>query len=216
MIPLREIQGVQYGLLELSDLEAFSRLLAVTFSQYEPMGMAMGLSREEILTFVRLFGPKAADEGLSLVAKISDTDTMIGALLSEDFGSPPPEGLGKMSKKLLPILTLLEQLDKQYMEKKEFRLGEVLHMFMVGVSPECTARGVATHLSELGMEYAAVKGYRTAVVEATGSISQNIARKLGFAERFSTLYKEFTFEGEKVFASIEGHIGTMLMDRMLV
>lgn len=62
---------------------------------------------------------------------------------------------------------------------------------------------------------AAANGYRTAVTEATGSMSRHVFRKLGFVDRFQVPYREFMFDGQRVFSSIEGVDGTVLMTREL-
>jgi hypothetical protein len=59
------------------------------------------------------------------------------------------------------------------------------------------------------------KGYRRAVTEATGRVSQRVFRKLGFEERCCVSYRDYSYGGEAVFASIVGHDGATLMVRML-
>src|SRR5262245_33273271 len=78
-------------------------------------------------------------------------------------------------------------------------------------------RKVAQNLVRACLENGAGKGYHTAVTEATGAISQHIFRsKFGFQDRLEIPYKTFVFEGRRVFASIRGHTGTILMDKTLV
>lgn len=212
MIPIQEIDGVEYGLFQISDKDSFCKLLADAFSHYEPMGKALELSQDEVLEFVQLFCKQAEDEKLSLVARTVDTNEVIGALLSDDFVSPPPLGVNTISKNFNPILDLLDKLDQAYLKEHSYQLGECLHMFMVAVDPHKGSKGVASHLSRLCMERAVSMGYRKVVVEATGSISQAIGRKMGFVDRGTILYKDYVYEGKKVFENIEGHIGTILMD----
>ena len=68
----------------------------------------------------------------------------------------------------------------------------------------------------LCLENGVKKGYTTAVTEATGIISQHIFRKCGFVERHEIVYKDFTYEGENPFESIERHPSAILMDKALV
>jgi hypothetical protein len=58
-------------------------------------------------------------------------------------------------------------------------------------------------------------GYRSANTFATNRISQRVFQKLGFSELFSVSYKDYTFKGNRVFASIEGDDRTALMARSL-
>jgi hypothetical protein len=66
------------------------------------------------------------------------------------------------------------------------------------------------------LENSVRKGYKTGIAEATGVVSQHICRKFGFVGCFEIPYKIFVFQGKRVFESIEGHRGIILMDKALV
>jgi hypothetical protein len=177
MIRFREALGVQYSVFELSDLDEMARLLAEAFSRYDPPAVAMGLSLDEFEEFVRLLCPKAATEGLTIVARTAATGEMIGALLTEDFASPPPAGIDQVSEKFHPIFTMLEQLDAQYRQGKIVRVGEYLHLFMIAVAHQHNGKKVAQNLYQVCLENGIRKGYKTTVTEATGVITQHILGK---------------------------------------
>jgi ribosomal protein S18 acetylase RimI-like enzyme len=84
---------------------------------------------------------------------------------------------------------------------------------MLAVDPRFTGQGVAQRLVETSLQMAQSRGYRCAVTEATGLISQRVFRKLGFEERFRVSYAEYKYEGRAVFASIVAHGGTALMEK---
>jgi hypothetical protein len=205
MICFREALGVQYSVFELSDLDEMACLLAEAFSRYDPPAVAMGLSLDEFEEFVRLLCPKAATEGLTIVARTVATGEMIGALLTEDFASPPPTGIDQVSEKFHPILTTLEQLDAQYRQGKIVRVGEYLHLFMIAVAHQHTGKKVAQSLYQVCLENGIRKGYKTTVTEATGVITQHILRnKFGFVDRLEIPYKTFTYQGRRVFSPSRG------------
>lgn len=215
MIPILEGPDLRYGVCDAADLAAMARLLADVFSRYDPPAVAVGLSFEELERFVGLFVPRAASDGLSIVAREPSSGELLGALLVDDLASPPPEGIGEASEHFSPIGALLDELDDQYRRTRPVVLGEVLHLFMLGVAPQHGGKGVAHTLVRLCTENALRKGYRVAVTEATGRVSQHIFRKLGFSDRFSVSYKDFTFGGRRVFESIEGHEGAILLEQHL-
>ena len=96
-------------------------------------------------------------------------------------------------------------------------MGEYLHLFMIAVNHRHKGRKVAENLTRTCLENGIRKGYHTALTEATGVISQHIfGNKIGFVGRLEIPYKTFVYQGRRVFESIEGHTGTILMDKTLV
>ncbi|HLL46792.1 MAG TPA: GNAT family N-acetyltransferase [Longimicrobiaceae bacterium] len=215
MNPEPESPGVRCGVLRAADVEETTALIAATFSRAEPMGAALGLPPEVVRQVVSVFAPRAVEDGLTLVARDAATGELVGALLADDFAAPPPEGMEAVSERFRPIAALLEELDAGYREGRSIRRGEYLHLAMLGVSPAAAGRRVGQELVELCMENGARRGFRTAVTEATGRVSQHICRKHGFVERITCPYRSFRFEGRPVFAGIGDHHGAVLMDRPL-
>lgn len=215
MIFLQEFSGIQYGIFELSDQDEMTSLLAEAFSGYDPPALAMGVTAEEFEPLVRGLCPGAAAEGLTIVARSAATDEMVGAVLAADFTAPPPEHGEPPSEKFLPVFTLIDQLDAQYQWDRRIEPGTHLHVLLVGVARPFMGRQVAQNLITACEDNARRKGYRVAVTEASGSVSQHIFRKLGYVERFRTSYQEYRYQGAPVFASIEGHRGMILMDKVL-
>ena len=211
-----EVFRAQYGVCGLSDLEDMVRLLGETFSRYDPPAVAMGLTPAEFKSLVRVFCPKAATDGLTIVARSADTGEMMGALLTEDSTSPMPEGIDQLSPKFDPIFDILGQLDTAYREGTSVSPGERLHLFLLGVAEPFAGRGVARQLVTECLANGLRKGYRVAVTEATNLVSQHIFRKQGFMDRVQRSYRDHRHHGEAVFASIEEHGGPILMDRALV
>ncbi len=210
-----EHQTIEYGVYAASDAEEMARLLGEVFSRQDPPAVAVGLTPSEFEAFVRLFCPKAAVEGLTIVARQAGTRELVGALLTEDSALTVPDGMDRLSPKFEPIFDILGQLEAEYRSGQAVRPGELLHLFLLGVAESVTGRGVAQRLVSMCLEHGARKGYRLAVTEATNKVSQHIFRKLGFAERVRRSYLSHRFNGRAVFASIAEHGGPILMDRPL-
>ena len=192
------------------------RLLGTVFSRNDPPAVAVGLTPAEFETFVRLFCPKATAEGLTIVARLVDTGELIGALLTEDGASDPPDGIDQLSEKFEPIFDILGQLDTEYRDAQIVLPGEYLHLFLLGVAESAAGRGVAQTLVETCLTHGANRGYRLAVTEATNKVSQHIFRKQGFVERVRRSYGTHNFDGRPVFSSIAAHGGPVLMDKKLI
>ena len=208
--------AVIYRILTTSDANEMAQLLGEVFSHHDPPAVAVGLTPAEFETFVRLFCAKAVTEGLTVVARSATTGEMMGALLTEDSASTPPDALGQVSPKFHPILDILGQLDVQYRAAQAVVPGTSMHLFLLGVARWYGGRGIAHQLVGECLANGVRRGYRLAVTEATNRTSQHIFRKQGFVERVWRSYGEHRFDGEAAFASIAGEGGPILMDNRLV
>lgn len=214
MIPIEVRPDVEYGVCEMNDVGEMAGLLAKVFSLYDPLAVAAAVPFEELKRLVMLFGPRAASDGLSIVARARPSGEMIGALLVDDFAVSPPDNIDMTCERFGPVGALLDDLDEQYRKTRSIVPGEILHLYMVGVAPECGGKGIAQTLVHLCLENGQRKGYRVAVTEATGRVSQRIFRKLGFSDRFTTSYKEFNYGGNRVFQGIQDHDAAILLEKI--
>ncbi len=206
---------IEYGFYAADDAEAMTKLLGEVFSRRDPPAVAAGVTASEFEAFTRLFCPRAADQGLTIVARLADTGELVGALLTEDSALALPDGMNRLSTKFEPIFDILGQLDAEYRGDRTVSPGESLHLFLLGVADRVAGRGVARQLVTACLERGAQRGYRLAVTEATNKVSQHIFRRLGFVERVRRSYETHRFGDRAVFASIAEHGGPMLMDRSL-
>ncbi len=207
---------IEYGVYVPSDAEAMAKLLGEVFSRRDPPAVAAKLTASEFEAFVQLLCPKAALDGLTIVARLAGTRELVGVLLTEDSTSVPPDGMNRLSAKFDPIFDLLGQLDTEYRAGRSSPPGESLHLFLLGVSDRVAGRGVAQQLVKACLKHGASRGYRMAVTEATNKVSQHIFRKLGFVARVERCYEAHNFNGLQVFKSIAEHGGPILMDKSLV
>jgi hypothetical protein len=212
---LNEAEGVQYELLDKTELNEMAVMAGEAFACYEPVTTALGIPSEDFADFVRLLGPKMVQEELTVIARNQETKQIIGAMITDDFAIEPPEEILHLGYKFEPMWTVLDELDSRYKQKRNLTKGEYLHFFLLAVDHRQTGKNVARNLVQTCLENGIEKGYKTGVVEATGVVSQHIFREFGFVDRFEVLYKNFMFQGKQVFGSIEEHSGIILMDKAL-
>ncbi len=211
---LCEVQGVRYELFDMHALDEMALMVAEAFTRYEPVMVAQDISLNECVDFVKLLGPKAQQEELTVVARDQETGQIIGAMITDDFASAPLESMEHLGGKFEPVFALLSELDAQYNQGRSLRLGKYLHLFMIAVTHQHKGRKVAQNLIQACLENGTRKGYKAAVTEATGMISQHIFRnKFGFADRLEIPYKTFIYQGKRVFESIEGMLVSFLWIR---
>ena len=95
------------------------------------------------------------------------------------------------------------------------RYDSPANIFTIETLTSFCGRGIAQKLVSVCLENGAAKGYRRAITMATNRTSQRVFQKLGFNELFSVSYKDYTFDGNRVFASIEPDDRTALLERVL-
>jgi ribosomal protein S18 acetylase RimI-like enzyme len=206
-------EPIRFSPFTPADADEMTHLLAGTFTQGDPPAIAVGLTLLEFAALVRLICPKAAAEGLTIIARSAETGEMCGALLAEDLGSAHPDGIEELSEKFHPIFTILSELYEEYRPGPMPPLGESIHLFLLGVAPKFAGKGIAKQLVAECLANGARKGYRVAVTEATNKTSQHVFREQGFVERVRRSYADHRFDGRAVFASIAEHGGPILMDK---
>jgi hypothetical protein len=84
---------IDFSVYKTSDTHEMVHLLGDVFAHRDPPAVAVDLTSSEFESFVHLFCPRAAAEGLTIVARSAETGEMIGALLTEDSASAPPDGM---------------------------------------------------------------------------------------------------------------------------
>jgi ribosomal protein S18 acetylase RimI-like enzyme len=207
---------IEFSIYVPSQAEEMTRLLTDAFARREGLAVAAGLSEAEFALFVRTFLPQVAEDKLTIVARFADRGEMVGALLTNDPAcetAPPSETL---DEKFGPVADILGQLADTYKAGREPRPGQMLHVYLLGVSDRVAGRGVGQQLVSACVKNGARRGYRVAIAEATGKASQHIFRKLGFAERAQISYRDYVFNGRRVFESIaEEEGGPILMEKLL-
>jgi len=159
--------------------------------------------------------PRHTEEGLTIVARLAGTGEMVGALLTNDPARETGAGMETLSEKFEPIASILGELVTLYREGTEPLPGQMLHLFLLGVSDRVAGRGVGQQLVAASVENGARKGYRVAIAEATNPTSQRIFRKQGFAERGRISCRDHVFNDRKVFERIAEFGGPILMEKLL-
>jgi ribosomal protein S18 acetylase RimI-like enzyme len=206
--------AIEYTVFSPSDTEKVAALLAHSFSSREPIALAVGITAAEFAAFVRLQLYSAETQALTVIARRSDTGEMVGALLAEDGASDSGAELDKLGEKFAMVGSILGRLVETYGNTPPAP-GEMLHLFLLGVSLRAEGLRVGQQLVAACIANAASKGYRRASAECTGRVSQHVFRKLGFEDRGMIDYVDHEFNGRRIFASIAEHGGPILMERSL-
>jgi GNAT superfamily N-acetyltransferase len=209
-----EEKGIAYKIFDISELQNIALVIGESFSSSEPMAVSQGISVLEMSDLVKQFGDRAAQECLTIVALERETKKIIGVLLANDWGTRSTAEMILPSQKFNPILAILDELDTRYKQGKKIEANEYLHLEFLAVSKNYRGKNIAHNLVAFCLENAISKKYKIAVSTVTNPISHHIHKKLGFQDCFEIPYKTFSYENQKVFASLTDSI--VFMDKSLI
>ncbi|MCJ8271637.1 MAG: hypothetical protein MJK04_19835, partial [Psychrosphaera sp.] len=168
----------------------------------EPMTRALGLNHEQVLPDFSKVVEKLQQEDLSFVAIDQASCAIVGVVVNKDYTvAPVAEDL--MFSAAKPIFTLVDELDVLATELADVKPKEVFHLYILAVQSDTAGQSVGQQLVTKSFNLAIDLGYKKIATEATGPISQHIAgQKFGAREVAKINYRDFEFEGKKVFATI--------------
>ena len=131
---------------------------------------------EEFESFVKTLLPQAAEEHLTIVARLVETGEMVGALLTNDPAHEAAAGMETLSDNFGPIASILGELVAMYRQGTKPLPGEMLHLYLLGVSDRVSGRGVGQQLVAASVENGVRRGYRVAVAEATNHVAAHFSQ----------------------------------------
>jgi predicted N-acetyltransferase YhbS len=156
-------------------LQAFDEtasLLGKAFANYEPLCKHLKLTEEEFANWAHVLIERSYTYDLTLIAR-DDNDKIMGVIVAEPHGLDIPS-----FPEAQPIFDMLENL----YEGLRFH-GNLLHVFLVGTSPDAMGKGVCLALCNAMTEKARNLGYTGIVAELTSPGTQHVFfQKLGFSQ----------------------------------
>ena len=97
---------VRCEILKKNDARQLVHLVARTFSADEPMAIALGVLAPDVERFLEQAGEQILSDGLTMVARDTESGKLVGALITDDFVSPLPAEPENLSDKFAPIFAL--------------------------------------------------------------------------------------------------------------
>jgi ribosomal protein S18 acetylase RimI-like enzyme len=214
MMPM-ERDGLTYAPLEAQDLDRVAEVVAQSFTDgSEPVALALGVTAEDFKGFLKALLPKFPGEGLSIVARDAQTNEICGAQLNDEMMIDLPVDPSQFPW-AGPVFAVANELYRQYFQQGSLQPHHCIHLFIICVSRSSRGKGISHQLLDLSLETGRARGYRRAVVEASGLVSQHVLRKAGFTTRVEIPYATFEIEGTRPFEHTGGHPSIMLMDKDL-
>jgi amino acid adenylation domain-containing protein len=210
------LSDVEIVAFEEQYLEQTVALVSESFTSREPLGVSLGLQKEEFNIFAEKICRNGLSESLSFVALHRISRNVMGFCLSEDFASSLVGEL-EIPEFLKPIFSLLDSLDQVYLKSYgAVKVGEIVHVFMSGTSSHVEGTAIILALEKKVLEVAASLNYKRAVTTCTHSVTSYVAQELEYQRRYAVLYEYFEFEERRVFSNVPApHKEAVLFEKVL-
>ncbi|NES70723.1 MAG: GNAT family N-acetyltransferase, partial [Okeania sp. SIO2D1] len=210
-----EENEIVYEILQEKDLEQTINCLVDVFPSSEPMFSLLKVAPSDFYPLAEKICQKAVAEGFSHIAKDSVTSEVAGFIISDHLSNESDEEILKnIPQKFEVFSQVLKELHQKYEMEKKVVNSNIFHVLFLGAREKYRGRKIGDKLVENNLKMAAQAGFSTAIVEASGKISQHICRKYGFEDRASLDYQTFEYKGVKVFEGIKEHESCILMEKV--
>lgn len=211
------VTGVSYHLLAPAHYAAATDLIGQIFSESEPLCVHLGIGTVEMNAMFTPLFQQAMRGGLALVAM--QNNQVVGATIALDKASlaqlPEPED-HQIQQRFRPIFEMLDAahptpaIDVKTDAKTdatEIESGRVVSQFMTVVHVACMGLAVGYSLEKLTVALAIQQGYRRIESELTSTLSQTLARQLGYELAALQPYDRFVDSlGARPFQGLAGGV----------
>jgi len=198
-----------------ADITDAGRMYTDIFLNDEPLSKSLGMDPDTFSDFALQYAWFLAGKNLSFIARDEGTREPAGIIFCIDMAETA-ESAGEWAAQFLApfrqATVLINELEDQYFDRTKLRRGEVLHIFQVGVDRNFRRQGIAGELVQRALENARGKKFREAAADCTSGRSRRVFERCGFRETGYTLYQDFTLEGQRFFAGLDGGITLMVRD----
>lgn len=189
--------------LNTADIPSTVDLFVKSFCDSEPVTKCLGVHYQDYRPFAQEVVQKAAKEGLSKVA-VDKHNKVIACAIADDLADPFIPHSAHYPK-LKPVLALIEDLSKAFLEGKKFTKGKVVHVWIAAVDPAYRGLGLSTQIDMACIENAAHKGFDFAYAEFTNELSENVTHQFQLLKLCNKIkLNDFVFENKKPFEGLVG------------
>lgn len=196
--------------LKKEHIAATVDLFTRSFCDSEPITRHLHINYRDYTPFAKEVVEKAVQDGMSVVA-VNEKGKVIACAIAEDITNPfqpHPENYPKMK----PILALLDELSKPFLQGKRFLKGKIAHVWIAIVDPDYRGHGLSTAIDIACGELVAHNGYDFAYAEFTNEVSEKITHHYAVHQLCNSIeYDNFKWEANCPFKGIKGQAAAYLV-----
>jgi len=148
----------------------------------------------------KIFVDRAASQNLSLIA-IDEEEKVHAVMLNEDWKEPPPVAYHSLASEWRPVRAAFNEVHTRFKAQQEFiQPGQMLHtLYFSCVRPEAAQQGVMGSLFNESISVARDNNFREMCADTSSDGTAKLANNLGFDNTAALSYRDFFFDGVKVF-----------------
>ena len=197
------------------DADNAARLYTEVFLADEPTTHRHAPDPAMFLPYARLYAGSLAEKNLSFIVRDERTGEPVGFIFCVDL-KEDPGGSGEWMTAFLShfrdAVAMIDELEARYLDLAAIPPGSVLHIFQIGVERKDRGKGIAQAMIRRVLSRARERGFRQVVSDCTGPVSRRSFEECGFHDAGSLSYGEFSLDGIRFFAGLDGGISLMVRD----
>lgn len=214
------LPSLRYEIVKPEKMDQALELLYATYHPDEPLTKHLGLCKglNSMPDMDRVLA-RTINENLSLFA-LDETGKVMG--VSINGVSSPHDWTTDVSTianrfqdpKARPLAAIRQEARQQSVRIfEEMNTDRVFGIKMVATDPSLRGLGMSTDIIRRSILLAGCLGFQGLKAEATAYYAQKAFQTIGFHPVVEINYSDFEFEGEKVFAGIEGETSLILFQK---
>ena len=201
--------------LKEPDVEYAARLYKDVFLADEPTSHRHGLDPDLFLPYAQMYVRSLVRKDLSFIVRDPVIGTPVGFIfcfdLTEDPGSEGPQMVSFL-RHFREAVAMIKELEDRTLDRSSISPGLIVHIFQIGVDRQFRGTGIAHALIRQVCTRAEERGFSRVIADCTGPVSRRVFEQCGFHEAGFFPYDEFTYNGNRFFAGLDGGISLMIND----
>ena len=180
--------------------------------KYEPLDAYLKTSEEVCRNYFLNCLSSGNSRELSIVCIHEPTQELCGVSINKSTDSEKATKTSDLASFVGPIEKIMEDLSQEFVQNNKEILKHGFCVADVTVPKVWSGNRIGNHLFYASFEYAKQLGYRFAIIECTGPVSQHIV--INHFKPFvlkTIVYKDFVFNGVKAFEYLDGDIKLCLV-----
>jgi len=196
-----------YQRLSQHNKEGAVNCIADTFTNpdsTEPFTWCMNLRSHHWKSMSSIFVDRAASQNLSLVAIDEDSGDVMAVMLNEDWKEPPPVAYKALTDQWRPVRAAFNEVHTRFKSTQpHIAPGQMLHtLYFSCVRPEARQQGLMTNMLNKSIQVAQDNNFSSMCADTSTDSVAKVASNLGFDPVSSLSYKEWMFDGIKIFEEL--------------
>lgn len=190
-----------------------AQLYSDVFISDEPTTHLHAPDPSEFIRYAEIYVSSLIPKNLSFIAMDRSTRDIIGFIFCFDLVSDITDEGEEMVRFLSHFhetVLLIDELEHRFLPIEEMSVGQVLHVFQIGVDKKYRRSKIACSLIYAVLEHGKNLGFSKVIADCTSSASLQVFSSCGFELAGYIDYDTCYINGENFFANLDGGISLVV------